>query len=103
MECRLGFVADLASDLRNRRMALAEPLCGNLHPPHGQVAHRHRNPHFKKSNDPASEKLEDIVRLYIDAPRHPIGLSMDEKNRSRRCSFDADRLDVSELAPRAAV
>jgi transposase len=48
-------------------------------------AHRlqpHRIRTFKKSNDPAfAEKVEDIVGLYIDPPRHAVVLSIDEKSQ----------------------
>ena len=48
-------------------------------------AHRlqpHRIRTFKKSDDPAfAEKVEDIVGLYIDPPRHAVVLSIDEKSQ----------------------
>ena len=48
-------------------------------------AHRlqpHRIRTFKTSNDPAfAEKVEDIVGLYIDPPRHGVVLSIDEKSQ----------------------
>jgi transposase len=47
-------------------------------------AHRlqpHRIRTFKLSTDPAfAEKLEDVVGLYVDPPRHAIVLSLDEKS-----------------------
>ena len=37
---------------------------------------------FKLSTDPAfAEKLEDVVGLYVDPPRHAIVLSLDEKSQ----------------------
>ena len=37
---------------------------------------------FKRSNDPAfAEKVEDIVGLYMDPPRHAVVLSLDEKSQ----------------------
>ena len=48
-------------------------------------AHRlqpHRIRTFKKSDDPAfAEKVEDVVGLYIDPPRHAVVLSIDEKSQ----------------------
>ena len=48
-------------------------------------AHRlqpHRLRQFKLSNDPAfSEKLHDVVGLYVDPPKHAIVLSVDEKSQ----------------------
>jgi transposase len=48
-------------------------------------AHRlppHRIRTFKRSNDPAfAEKVEDIIGLYIDPPRHALVLSIDEKSQ----------------------
>ncbi|KMO22142.1 IS630 family transposase [Methylobacterium indicum] len=48
-------------------------------------AHRlqpHRVRSFKRSNDPAfAEKVEDIVGLYMDPPRHAVVLSLDEKSQ----------------------
>jgi transposase len=48
-------------------------------------AHRlqpHRIRTFKKSTDPAfAEKVEDVVGLYIDPPRHAVVLSIDEKSQ----------------------
>ncbi len=45
-------------------------------------AHRlqpHRVRSFKRSNDPAfAEKVEDIVGLYMDPPRHAVVLSLDD-------------------------
>ena len=36
---------------------------------------------FKLSTDPAfAERLEDVVGLYVDPPRHAIVLSLDEKS-----------------------
>jgi hypothetical protein len=47
-------------------------------------AHRlqpHRLRTFKRSNDPTfAEKVDDIVGLYIDLPRHAVVLSIDEKS-----------------------
>ncbi len=49
------------------------------------AAHRlqpHRVRTFKRSSDPAfAEKVEDIVGLYIDPPRHAVVLSIDEKSQ----------------------
>ena len=42
----------------------------------------HRVRRFKLSNDPAfAEKLEDVIGLYFDPPRHAIVLSLDEKSQ----------------------
>src|SRR4051794_8376803 len=42
----------------------------------------HRVRRFKLSTDPAfAEKLEDVVGLYVDPPRHAIVLSLDEKSQ----------------------
>lgn len=41
----------------------------------------HRVRTFKRSADPAfAEKVEDIVGLYMDPPRHAVVLSVDEKS-----------------------
>ena len=41
----------------------------------------HRIRTFKRSNDPAfAAKLEDIVGLYVDPPKHAVVLSVDEKS-----------------------
>jgi transposase len=45
---------------------------------HGLQPHRYRE--FKLSNDPQfTEKLRDVVGLYVDPPAHAIVLSVDEK------------------------
>jgi transposase len=48
-------------------------------------AHRlqpHRIRTFKKSGDPAfAAKVEDIVGLYVEPPRHAVVLSIDEKSQ----------------------
>jgi transposase len=55
--------------------------------PYSASGRRHRlQPHrirtFKKSDDPAfAEKVEDVVGLYIDPPRHAVVLSIDEKSQ----------------------
>ena len=42
----------------------------------------HRMRRFKLSTDPAfAEKLEDVIGLYVDPPRHAIVLSLDEKSQ----------------------
>jgi transposase len=42
----------------------------------------HRIRTFKRSNDPAfAAKLEDIVGLYVDPPKHAVVLSVDEKSQ----------------------
>ena len=42
----------------------------------------HRIRTFKRSSDPEfAEKLEDIVGLYVDPPKHAIVLSIDEKSQ----------------------
>jgi transposase len=42
----------------------------------------HRLRRFKLSTDPAfAAKLEDVVGLYVDPPRHAIVLSLDEKSQ----------------------
>ncbi len=47
---------------------------------HGLQPHRVRT--FKRSNDAAfAEKVEDIVGLYMDPPRHAVVLSIDEKSQ----------------------
>ncbi|BAQ49961.1 putative transposase (plasmid) [Methylobacterium aquaticum] len=49
-------------------------------------AHRlqpHRVRSFKRSNDPAfAGKVEDIVGLYMDPPRHAVVLSLDDPSTS---------------------
>ena len=41
----------------------------------------HRIRTFKRSTDPAfAAKLEDIVGLYVDPPKHAVVLSVDEKS-----------------------
>jgi hypothetical protein len=56
-------------------------------------AHRlqpHRIRTFKRSNDPEfAEKVEDIVGLYMDPPKHTVVVSIDEKSQ------------VQALGPRA--
>jgi transposase len=48
-------------------------------------AHRlqpHRIRTFKRSNDPEfAQKVEDIVGLYMDAPKHAVVVSIDEKSQ----------------------
>ena len=48
-------------------------------------AHRlqpHRIRTFKRSNDPEfAEKVEDIVGLYMDPPKHTVVVSIDEKSQ----------------------
>ena len=48
-------------------------------------AHRlqpHRIRTFKRSNDPEfAEKVEDIVGLYMDPPKHAVVVSIDEKSQ----------------------
>jgi transposase len=42
----------------------------------------HRYQRFKLSNDPAfAAKVEDVVGLYVDPPKHAIVLSVDEKSQ----------------------
>jgi transposase len=42
----------------------------------------HRVRRFKLSTDPAfAEKLEEVIGLYVDPPRHAIVLSLDEKSQ----------------------
>lgn len=42
----------------------------------------HRLRTFKMSNDPAfAAKVEDVVGLYMEPPRHAVVLSMDEKSQ----------------------
>ena len=46
---------------------------------HGLQPHRVRS--FKRSTDPAfAAKVEDIVGLYMDPPRHAVVLSLDERS-----------------------
>jgi transposase len=46
----------------------------------GLAPHRYRR--FKLSNDPAfAAKVEDVVGLYVDPPKHAIVLSVDEKSQ----------------------
>lgn len=46
----------------------------------GLVPHRFRQ--FKLSNDPAfAAKIEDVVGLYVDPPKHVVVLSIDEKSQ----------------------
>ena len=41
-----------------------------------------RHSHFKRSNDPEfAEKVEDIVGLYMDPPKHTVVVSIDEKSQ----------------------
>jgi hypothetical protein len=67
-------------------------------------AHRlqpHRIRTFKTSNDPAfAEKVEDIVGLYVDPPRHAVVLSIDERDPMQaaepwRSRLRAGRPDMS--------
>jgi transposase len=45
----------------------------------GLAPHRYRR--FKLSTDPAfAAKVEDVVGLYVDPPKHAIVLSLDEKS-----------------------
>ncbi len=45
----------------------------------GLAPHRYRR--FKLSNDPAfAAKVEDVIGLYVAAPKHAIVLSLDEKS-----------------------
>src|ERR1700733_13162268 len=48
-------------------------------------AHRlqpHRIRTFKRSNDPEfAEKVENIVGLYMDPPKHAVVVSIDEKSQ----------------------
>ena len=74
---RRGDPLDRPRDGRGERALLA----------HGAriwAAHRlqpHRIRTFKRSNDPDfAAKLEDIVGLYVDPPKHAIVLSVDEKS-----------------------
>jgi hypothetical protein len=47
---------------------------------HGLQLHRVRQ--FKLSNDPKfTEKLRDVVGLYVNPPAHAIVLSVDEKSQ----------------------
>jgi transposase len=47
---------------------------------HGLAPHRFRR--FKLSKDPAfAAKVEDVVGLYVDPPRHAVVLSIDEKSQ----------------------
>jgi hypothetical protein len=48
-------------------------------PTSGRCLQPHRVRSFKRSNDPAfAEKVEDIVGLYMDPPRHAVVLSLDD-------------------------
>ena len=47
---------------------------------HDLQSHRLRT--FKRSTDPAfAAKLDDIVGLYLDPPKHAVVLSVDEKSQ----------------------
>jgi hypothetical protein len=41
----------------------------------------HRIRTFKRSNDPDFAKLDDVVGLYMNPPRHAVGVSIDEKSQ----------------------
>lgn len=52
------------------------------HSPQSALAKPHRVRTFKLSRDPEfSEKLEDIVGLYLNPPEHAIVLCADEKSQ----------------------
>ena len=61
-------------------------------------AHRlqpHRIRTFKRSNDPQFvEKVENIVGLYMDPPKHAVVVSIDEKGQIQA-------LDRTNLGPAA--
>ena len=58
---------------------LACARCSGSGPAHDLQPHRIRT--FKRSNDPEfAAKLEDIVGLYVDPPKHAVVLSVDEKS-----------------------
>jgi hypothetical protein len=49
----------------------------------GASAAAHRIRSFKRSNDPEfAEKVEDIVGLYMDPPKHAVVVSIDEKSQN---------------------
>ena len=49
---------------------------------HAHKLQPHRIRTFKRSRDPAfAAKLDDIVGLYVDPPRHAVVLSVDEKSQ----------------------
>ena len=59
---------------RRRQPARRSALVG------GAPLQPHRIRTFKRSNDPEfAEKVEDIVGLYMDPPKHAVVVSIDEK------------------------
>jgi hypothetical protein len=64
---------------------------------HGLAPHRIRT--FKLSKDPAfTEKLKDVVGLYVDPPAHAVVFSVDEK-----CQIlELDRTQPGSQTPKAA-
>src|SRR4051795_2720920 len=73
----------------NRRESLPTPSAGvrmslrsvqRIWDAHGLAPHRIRT--FKLSRDPLlSERLKDVVGLYVDPPAHAVVLSVDEKSQ----------------------
>ena len=66
-------------------------------------AHRlgHRIGKLKRSNDPEfAEKVEDIVGLYMDPPKHAVVVSIDEKSQDARRSTARSR--ACRLSPENA-
>lgn len=73
-----------ATQWSTRRMArvagVSEATVRRIWHRHGLKPHRIKS--FKLSNDPAfTEKLEDIVGLYLNPPEHALVLSLDEKSQ----------------------
>lgn len=63
-----------------KAMDISPSTVGRIWREHGLKPHLART--FKVSNDPRfSEKLEDIVGLYLNAPEHAIVLCCDEKSQ----------------------
>src|SRR5258708_23196856 len=66
--------------LMARATDLSASTIGRIWRQHGLKPHLSRT--FKVSNDPHfAEKLEDIVRLYLNAPEHALVLCCDEKSQ----------------------
>ena len=62
------------------RSGLSHSLVHDIWRQHGLAPHRFRR--FKLSTDPEfAAKVEDVVGLYVDPPRHAVVLSIDEKSQ----------------------
>ena len=66
--------------LMAKELNISDSTVGRIWHSHGLKPHLSRT--FKLSNDPKfTEKLEDIVGLYLNAPEHAIVLCCDEKSQ----------------------